>query len=68
MLNEPPGTLTVVNLRRAETDPVHAVTAVVQAGCRPVRAVTSANGTQVWVTARASDAALCFSAALPASG
>ena len=60
--NEPPGTLTVVDLRRAETDPAHAVTAVVQAGYQPVRVVTSDDGTQVWVTARASDAVLCFSA------
>ena len=63
MPNERPGTLTVVDLRRAETDPAHAVTAVVQAGYQPVRVVTSADGTQVWVTARASDAVLCFSAA-----
>jgi len=62
-LNEPPGTLTVVDLRRAETDPARAVTAVVQAGYQPVRVVTAASGTQVWVTARASDAVLCFSAA-----
>jgi len=62
-LNEPPGTLTVVDLRRAETDPAHAVTAVVQSGYQPVRVVTAAGGTQVWVTARASDAVLCFSAA-----
>ena len=60
---EPPGTLTVIDLRRAETDPARAVTAVVQAGHQPVRVVTAAEGTQVWVTARASDAVLCFSAA-----
>jgi len=61
--NEPPGTLTVVDLGRAEADPAHAVTAVVQAGYQPVRVVASVDGTQVWVTARASDAVLCFSAA-----
>ena len=61
--HEAPGTLTVIDLRRAETDPAHAVTAVVQAGHQPVRVVTAAEGTQVWVTARASDAVLCFSAA-----
>lgn len=33
------------------------------ADCQPVRAVTAANGTQVWVTARASDDVLCFTAA-----
>jgi DNA-binding beta-propeller fold protein YncE len=49
---EPPGTLTEIDLRRAETDPVHSVTAAVDAGCQPVRVVTAADGTQVWVTAR----------------
>ena len=58
-----PGTLTVINLRRAETDPPAAVAATVAAGCQPVRVITSAGGTQVWVTARASDDLLCFSAA-----
>ena len=32
-------------------------------GCNPVRVITSANGRVVWVTARASDALLAFSAA-----
>jgi len=59
----PPGTLTLIDLRRAETDPAHAVVATVDAGCQPVRVVTAANGTQVWVTARASDDVLCFAAA-----
>ena len=61
--NEPPGTLTLIDLRRAETDPAHSVVATVDAGCQPVRVVTAANGTQVWVTARASDDVLCFAAA-----
>jgi DNA-binding beta-propeller fold protein YncE len=60
---EPPGTLTVINLPRAETDPARSVTATVDAGYQPVRVVTAADGTQVWVTARASDDVLCFSAA-----
>jgi hypothetical protein len=60
---EPPGTLTVVDLRRAESDPAQSVTATVDAGYQPVRVVTAANGTEVWVTARASDDLLCFSAA-----
>jgi DNA-binding beta-propeller fold protein YncE len=60
---EPPGTLTVVSLRRAETDPANSVTATVDAGYQPVRVVTAADGTEVWVTARASDDLLCFSAA-----
>jgi len=61
---EPPGTLTLIDLQRAETDPAHSVVATVDAGCQPVRVVTAANGTQVWVTARASDDVLCFAAAL----
>ena len=60
---ERPGTLTVVDLRRAETDPAGSVTATVDAGDQPVRVVTAADGTEVWVTARASDDLLCFSAA-----
>jgi DNA-binding beta-propeller fold protein YncE len=35
----------------------------VNAGCQPVRVITTADGTLVWVTARASDDLLCFSAA-----
>jgi DNA-binding beta-propeller fold protein YncE len=60
---EAPGTLTVVSLNRAETDPAQSVTATVNAGFQPVRVITAADGTQVWVTARASDDLLCFSAA-----
>jgi DNA-binding beta-propeller fold protein YncE len=55
------GTLTVINLRRAETDPAASVVATVDAGCQPVRVVASA--TTVWVDARASDDLLGFSAA-----
>jgi DNA-binding beta-propeller fold protein YncE len=58
-----PGTLTVIDLRRAETDPAASVVATVDAGCQPVRVTTAADGTQVWVTARASDELLCFAAA-----
>jgi DNA-binding beta-propeller fold protein YncE len=53
----------VVNLAKAETDPAQSVTATVDAGYQPVRVITAGNGTQVWVTARASDDLLCFSAA-----
>jgi DNA-binding beta-propeller fold protein YncE len=60
---EPPRTLTLINLRHAETDPAHSIVATVDAGCQPVRVITAANGTQVWVTARASDDVLCFAAA-----
>ena len=64
---ESPGTLTVVNLGRAETDPAASVVATVEAGFQPVRVITAADGTQVWVTARASDDLLCFSATRLAS-
>ena len=57
------GTLTVINLRRAETDPKASVVVTVKAGCEPVRVTTSARGRLVWVTARASDDLLAFSAA-----
>jgi DNA-binding beta-propeller fold protein YncE len=57
------GTLTVIGLRRAETDPAASVVATVDAGCSPVRVITSANGSVVWVTARESDRLLGFSAA-----
>jgi len=57
------GTLTVIDVRRAETDPATSVVATVPAGCGPVRVVTSADGDEVWVTARESDDLLCFSAA-----
>jgi len=60
---EAPGTLTLIDVQRAETDPARSVVATVDAGCQPVRVVTAANGTQVWVTARASDDVLCFAAA-----
>ena len=58
-----PGTLTVASRTRAETDPAASVTATVDAGHQPVRVITAASGDQVWVTARASDDVLCFSAA-----
>ena len=57
------GTLTVINVARAETDPAASVVTTVPAGCNPVRVITSADGREVWVTARASDDLLCFSAA-----
>jgi DNA-binding beta-propeller fold protein YncE len=57
------GTLTVISLRRAETDPAASVVSTVQAGCGAVRVITSADGGVVWVTARESDRLLGFSAA-----
>ena len=57
------GTLTVISLDRAETDPARSVVATVDAGCSPVRVITSSDGSVVWVTARGSDRLLGFSAA-----
>ena len=56
------GSLTVISVARAETDPARSIVARVAAGCNPVRVITSADGRIVWVTARASDALLAFSA------
>ena len=57
------GSLTVVDVRRAEADPAASVRAVVAAGCDPGRVITTSLGAMVWVTARASNALLAFSAA-----
>ncbi len=57
------GTLTVVSVPKAETSPAQAVQATVPAGCDPGRVITTAGGATVWVTARASNALLAFSAA-----
>jgi DNA-binding beta-propeller fold protein YncE len=56
------GTLAIVSVAKAESDPAASVVARVTAGCNPVRVITSADGNVVWVTARASDALLAFSA------
>jgi len=58
------GTLQVISIRRAETDPGRSVVTTVSAGCQPIRVITSADGSTVWVTDRASDALLAFSAAM----
>jgi len=57
------GTLSVLDLRRAETRPATSVKATVTAGCSPVRAISSDDASVVWVTARDSNAVLAFSAA-----
>jgi DNA-binding beta-propeller fold protein YncE len=56
------GTLAVISVHKAETDPAHAIVSTVTAGCSPVRVITSASGGTVWVTARGSDMLLGFSA------
>jgi DNA-binding beta-propeller fold protein YncE len=55
------GTLTTIDLRRAETQPSRSVVSTVWAGCSPVRVV--ATSSSVYVTARESDELLEFSAA-----
>jgi DNA-binding beta-propeller fold protein YncE len=56
------GTISVINIRRAETRPRHSVVASVAAGCDPVRVAVSPDGKVVWVTARESNSLLAFSA------
>jgi DNA-binding beta-propeller fold protein YncE len=57
------GTLSVINVQRAESDPAGSVRETVLAGCDPGRVITTSGGATVWVTARASNALLAFSAA-----
>ena len=58
------GTISVIDLARAETAPSPAaIVSTVTAGCSPVRIITSPDGSQVWVTSRDSDTVLGFSAA-----
>ncbi len=57
------GELSVVNLKKAEVKPVKSVVSTATAGCEPVRVIVSGDGNDVWVTARASNALLGFSAA-----
>lgn len=57
------GSLSAISVAGAERDPAHATVATVSAGCQPVRVAVSADGNDVWVTARGSDELLAFSAA-----
>jgi DNA-binding beta-propeller fold protein YncE len=56
------GLLQVISVAAARIRPAAATVAVVRAGCEPVRVITSADGRVVWVTARASNELLGFSA------
>ena len=56
------GTLTVIDLNRAETAPSSAVVSTATAGCSPVRVIASPDGRYVWVTGRDSNMLLGFSA------
>ena len=57
------GTLSVIDLARAETRPADSVVSTVTARCSPVRVAVSSDGKVVWVSARESDELLAFSAA-----
>lgn len=54
------GTLTTIDLAEAERSPSHAIVSTVSSGCSPVRVVATSQS--VYVTARASDELLEFSA------
>jgi serine/threonine protein kinase/DNA-binding beta-propeller fold protein YncE len=56
------GVLSIIDEHKAETDPEHAVINTLAAGCGDVRAITSDDGTEVWVTARESDMLLGYDA------
>jgi serine/threonine-protein kinase len=56
------GTISVIDLNRAETTPSSAVVSTASAGCSPVRIITSPDGSYVWVTSRESNTLLGFSA------
>jgi DNA-binding beta-propeller fold protein YncE/tRNA A-37 threonylcarbamoyl transferase component Bud32 len=57
------GRLYVINMREAETDPRHAVRSSAATGCAAARVIVSADGANVWVTDRDSNALVAFSAA-----
>jgi DNA-binding beta-propeller fold protein YncE len=56
------GKLYVLSMSAAETHPKTAVRSSATAGCGPARIVVSANGSDVWVTDRESNALVAFSA------
>lgn len=57
------GTVSVIDVAQAERVPGRSVVASAPAGCQPVRITTSRDGDVLWITARASDELLAFSAA-----
>jgi DNA-binding beta-propeller fold protein YncE len=58
--NQNEGTLTTIDMAKAEHDPSRAIVSTVSAGCSPVR--VTATSTSVFVTARGSDSVLAFDA------
>jgi DNA-binding beta-propeller fold protein YncE len=61
------GTLALIDVKQAVRHPAAARVRHVAAGCDPVRVLATPDGRTVWVTARASDALLGFSASRLAS-
>jgi DNA-binding beta-propeller fold protein YncE len=57
------GSLSVIDLRMAETSPATSVLKKVNAGCGPDRVAVSGNGRTVWVSAGGGNAVIAFSAA-----
>lgn len=57
------GTLSMVDIARAEQESTNAVVGQALAGCGPVRVALSATGDVAWVTAQVSNALLAFSTA-----
>ncbi|HEV2646885.1 MAG TPA: hypothetical protein VGU46_11025 [Acidobacteriaceae bacterium] len=56
------GLLTVIDVAKAETNPSSAaILSTVNAGCSPVRAVETADGSTLWVAARGDNRVLAFS-------
>jgi hypothetical protein len=56
------GLLTVIDVAKAEANPSSAaIIATVNAGCSPVRAVETADGSTLWVSARGDNRVLAFS-------
>jgi DNA-binding beta-propeller fold protein YncE len=56
------GLLTVIDVAKAEANPSSAaIVSTVNAGCSPVRAVETADGSTLWVSARGDNRVLAFS-------
>jgi len=61
-IQNPAGKLDVVSMSKAEKTPKNAVQTTAAAGCGPARVLVSADGQDVWVTDRDSNALVAFSA------
>ena len=57
---EPPGTLTVVDVRTARTNPASSAVATIAAGCSPTRVILTNNDKVAWVSARDENNLLAF--------